>query len=53
MRATEAVVGEEIDGARAMSEELVVAALERAEPRQRAQVPFPDERGGVTRVAQE
>src|SRR5689334_4408283 len=35
MRASEAVVGEEIDGARPVPEELVVAAFQRAEPRHR------------------
>src|SRR5690349_11590590 len=53
VRASEAVVGEEVDRARPMAEELLITALERTEPWQRTQVPFADERSGVTGVAKE
>src|SRR5690606_40157752 len=38
---------------RSVPEEFLIAALERAVPGERAQMPFADERGGVARVAQE
>src|SRR5690606_27671689 len=41
--ALEAVVAEEVDGSGAMPEELLIPALERAIPGQRAEVPFADE----------
>ena len=46
-------MGEVIDAAAHRAEELLVAALERAEMRREAEVPLADERGGVARVAQE